>query len=139
MLTALSAHTSRPDVMLLDDQPLLLVALAAMMEDAGFSYVEAETSDQALAGLQLAPARVLIADVKLGPNSTMQDGRDVAALAMRLYPDLGVIYCSGDKLRLQQPMSARERTLRKPFTAEQLVRLVKQLLANDACLNEAAD
>jgi CheY-like chemotaxis protein len=126
--TATSGEATACDVLVLDDSFIARLGQVELLEDAGFRVVEAANSTQALAALQRTRFRVLLTDVKLGPDSPIRDGRTVAAEAMRLCPDLAVIYASGWSVDLGRPLAAHERVLLKPFSPGRLRHAVETLL-----------
>jgi CheY-like chemotaxis protein len=117
------------EVVLLEDDALLRLTLAELLEDEGFTVRQAGSGSEALAMLD-APADncVLIADRLLTTTDEWTDGHAVAAAALARRPDLGVIYISGAPEAAERPLGERERMLLKPFDLVALATLLRELL-----------
>jgi two-component system, OmpR family, response regulator len=114
------------DVLVLDDDPLVLMTLTEILRDEGFEVEEARTSAEAVGQFREGgPPRVFVTDINLGESKT---GLDVAAELRRDAPDLPVIFITGrpDFLADTQ-LDTRQRLLRKPFSMPNLVVLVREL------------
>lgn len=82
-------------VLLVEDEPLILVALQSSLEDAGYSVLPANNADEAVLALEESISELLglITDIRLGNG---RDGWSLARHARSLRPDLPVVYVSGD-------------------------------------------
>ena len=88
-------HVSAPQVLIVEDEWLLRMELATALEDAGWTVLEAESGESALAILQQRPSlNVLITDIRLGGAA---NGWDVADAARVLSPLLPIIYVSANR------------------------------------------
>ena len=118
------------DILVMEDDPLLRMTVAEGLRDAGFAVDEAEDGRTALSLLrgagQGAAPRVLLADIDLGPGP---NGITVGCEAMRLLPELRVVYSSGRPASLAgHCLSQRERSLPKPYHPDRLAELVLELI-----------
>ena len=104
-------------VLLVEDEPELRVAAAAMCRSAGFAVVEAENAAAAMALIEagLRPD-LLFTDVNLGAGP---DGAALAALASRRVPGLRVLFATGFTAEAELPEGAP--LLRKPYAREALL------------------
>ena len=82
-------------VLLVEDEPLILLTLQSLLEDAGYSVLPANNADEAVLALEESISELLglITDIRLGSG---RDGWSLARHARSLRPDLPVVYVSGD-------------------------------------------
>jgi DNA-binding response OmpR family regulator len=114
-----------PRVLLLEDDPLVLMMLSLELQADGFEVVQAETAREALALLDVAAA-VFICDLDLRDR---YDGYEVARAARAHNPAVAVLYTSG----MGQPDFARcavdgGELAAKPFLPQEIVRRVRGLV-----------
>jgi DNA-binding NarL/FixJ family response regulator len=96
--------TSRPRVLIVDDQPIFRRAARDLLELRGYSVVaEADRSSVAFDAVERLAPDVVLLDVCLGTES----GFDVARALTRAYPELPVLLVSADEAR-GHPESVRE-------------------------------
>ncbi|MDQ2742970.1 MAG: response regulator [Chloroflexota bacterium] len=70
---------------------------------------------------------VIVTDVDLGERC--RDGLEVAGQARRYWPDVGVVFITGQPSRLnEQRQGDRDRFVAKPFRTTQLIEAVVSLL-----------
>ena len=110
-----AAQSDRRTVLLVEDDALIRMSTADILEEAGFVVVDAASAEEAMAALQTAPVDVLVTDVNL-PGAS---GSDLAKRAKILRPEVAVIFATGDT----SSVSAEPGTivLAKPFGAEDLL------------------
>ena len=115
-------------LLLVEDDALVRMTVALMLEDDGFGVVEAGTADEALRLVQQGlDAPVMVTDVDLGAG---RNGMQLADQMRLLRPDIAVIFITGRPASLaHRPLSAREAVLPKPFEGSDLTRLVIELSA----------
>jgi CheY-like chemotaxis protein len=112
------AHASRKKglVLVVEDDALIRMSCVDMVEEVGFSTLEAGDGVQALALLQQNEGiEILLTDLGLpGMN-----GRELVTEALRLRPGLKVIVASGYSSHAEAPQE-NVTHLRKPFDMAQL-------------------
>jgi CheY-like chemotaxis protein len=117
----------RPVVLVVEDDLQTLAAVAEVLEQHGFVVLSAANSVRALKLMAQSPRLdVLVTDLDL---VSAEDGFDVAKLARKAWPNLGVVYASGHLDRL--PDSRRvpnARFLAKPYSASDLAGEVAMLM-----------
>ena len=115
-------------VLLLDDEPLILMDLEFEMEDAGFVPLGASTARQALAIVEAGPPDAAVLDVNLGHGTTCE------AVAARLR-ELGVPFVihSGDLDRRGELVARFDAPLLpKPSPGAAIARAVRARIAKAA-------
>jgi len=123
--------SERPVVALVvDDEPMIRVPVAWVLQDHGFEVVEAGTGDEALAILQGGtPVDLLITDVRM-PGKT--DGFKLVEHARRLRGPLPIIAMSGmpwDPRARPSPIPRGFTYLQKPVPMDELLGTIDTLLA----------
>jgi DNA-binding response OmpR family regulator len=111
-----------PRVLIVDDDTLIGMLLAAMLQDMGFEACAVETTESGAvaAALRLRPDLMLV-DAKLGPGS------GIAAMAeIGLQMAVPHIFMSGERLARE---SYGAPTLLKPFSEQQLAGAIRRVLA----------
>lgn len=115
-------------ILVVDDQPLILKLVQAILADVGLEIVPADHPGQAvrLANELRERVRLLIIDLNLGGAG----GEDLARKVLEHCPGLRVLYMSGDDpADLQLPPAVSRNFIAKPFSPAELIRRVEALLA----------
>ena len=112
-----------PRVLVADDNRQLVEMLRATLEDAGFEVVTAYSGLAAAALIEREDVDLLILDVLMPGVS----GDAVADLLHELRPQVPVLLMTGD-YGDQFAQTAGRPWLRKPFTEQELIRAVGELL-----------
>ena len=117
-----------PAVLIVEDEPLLLMIAAETMRDAGYSVFEAGEGQSALSILHAHPdIDLLLSDIKMPGMS----GYQLAEAGMALRPNLKVLLMTG---YAQDPVptgmaDAGVRVLYKPFDIDRLPALANEILS----------
>ena len=113
-------------VLVVDDEPSLLKAIATILEDAGFQVVTAANGREARARASEHQIDLLITDLGM-PE---EDGIELVRRLKTERPGLRIIAMSGtygpDLLKAAQLLGA-DSTLSKPMTASQLLDCIHKL------------
>jgi two-component system, cell cycle response regulator CpdR len=105
-------------VLLVDDEPLILEATAALLEDLGCETITASDGEEALEKLSDHPGiDILITDI----NMPGMDGYELAERARQMRDGLKVIVLSG-----REQSTKKFPLVRKPFLASDLKRTMAQ-------------
>jgi DNA-binding response OmpR family regulator len=113
-------------VLIVDDDPLILGALQAILVRAGYGVRTATDGDAALASLDASPCDLVLLDI-LMPR---KEGLETLIELKRRTPDVVVIAMSASVVRKQNDfltIAAKfgaDAILRKPFTPEDLSRAI---------------
>ena len=116
-----------PVVLVVDDEPIVLRMMERVLASAGY---QVHAASNGLRALELAtslpvPPAIMVSDVRMDPI----DGPDLARLMLRASPGTRVLFVSGypsdpDHGPLIGPL------LKKPFSPDQLVQAVAELLGS---------
>ncbi|MDY0959041.1 MULTISPECIES: response regulator [unclassified Sphingomonas] len=113
-----------PTILVVDDQPLLLLHVQFAFEDAGYRVIQATSADEALVALDRHPEiRAVFTDV------TMPGTLDGAALATRLresHPHVAIIVTSGDANYVPDALPVGVRFVPKPYTGSGIIRMISE-------------
>lgn len=112
-------------ILLAEDENGIRQLLRRVLEQEGFSVIEAATESEAIAASQKnIDLKILITDLELAHG----DGRRLAKLVKVKHPSAKVIYISG---YMQEMKDGEAWYLQKPFSPNTLVLAVQQLLATN--------
>jgi two-component sensor histidine kinase/CheY-like chemotaxis protein len=118
MLTP-TGSTEVPKVLVVEDEMVLRMRAADIVEDAGFSPVEAVNADEALAILESrSDIAVLFTDIQM-PGS--MDGLKLAHAVHIRWPDIKIVLVSGQVKPLEADRPADSRFFGKPLGVEQMI------------------
>ena len=117
-----------PVVLVIEDEPVIGMAIDDALTEAGFAVELVSNSVQAMAlldGNHELP-QALVSDIRLGDDFS---GWDVARHARELKPGIGVVYVSGDSGDEWQAHGVPGSVfIQKPFAAAQVVTAVANVV-----------
>jgi len=117
----------RPTVLIVEDQPLLLLHVRFAFEDAGYAVIQAANADEALIALDRHPdIRAVFTDV------AMPGTLDGAALAERIrgaYPRVAVLVTSGHQAFAPTDLPDDIRFVAKPYVGHEIIRMLEEEMA----------
>ncbi|MGF7156451.1 response regulator [Novosphingobium gossypii] len=116
-----------PTVLVVEDEPLILLAACDMVESAGYTTAEAANATRALSILAANPSiAILFTDIDMpGPI----DGMALAFETQQRWPHIGIIITSGRWPLARHEIPADAVFLEKPYLEGSLVGALKNLLA----------
>jgi DNA-binding NtrC family response regulator len=121
------ASAPRLAVLIVEDDPVQLMEAAAVLQDAGYEVAEAATVEAAQDHLAARPELVaMVADVDLAGEPL--SGFTLAKAVAARWPELAILIVSGVAWPAEEQMPMGARFLRKPFTAEGLVKALRAVL-----------
>jgi DNA-binding NtrC family response regulator len=112
-------------VLIVDDDPQILRLLQAMLGPQNVAVLAAPRPSEALRMCAEETVDVLISDVAM-PE---MDGNKLADKVLKLHPRVKVLMISGTVAEVPGMKSGRVRFLKKPFFPAELVKLVREMLA----------
>ncbi len=120
-------------VLVVDDEEMVRRLVARMLVDRGYRVLVASDADEALDILRRTAlrTRIVVTDLRMpGLN-----GRQLADTVLACWPHVRILFMSGypaDRLMNEGALLDGRPFIQKPFTGEQLVLRVRQLLADPA-------
>src|ERR1700722_12766824 len=110
---------AKPVILIVEDDELLRLYAAGLLEDHGFGVVEAENADAALTLLETRDdVRLLFTDIQM-PGSC--DGMDLARKVHTRWPHILLVITSGQLKPAQAEIPDHGRFVGKPYRANELV------------------
>jgi len=126
----LQSIESRPTILVVEDNDSVRDVAAAMIEEMGFHVI---TAINGVEGLKTIEERhdidLVLSDVVMAGG---MNGPELAAKAMKVRPDLKVLFMSGyapGSVRLMQDLPDSIELVNKPFTRNDLTEKVRRALA----------
>jgi CheY-like chemotaxis protein len=118
-----------PSVILVaEDDELLRVYASELLEDHGYSVLEAENAERALAILnQRSDVRLVFTDVQM-PGA--YDGMDLSRQVHERWPHVRLIITSGRERPARSEIPNDGRFLAKPYRADELLKQVDALMSD---------
>jgi DNA-binding response OmpR family regulator len=113
-------------ILIVDDDPLVVGAIQAILERAGYVICTASDGEAALTALSISPCDLVLLDI-LMPR---KEGLETLIELKRRMPDLAVIAMSGSVVRKQNDFLAiaakfgADAILRKPFASQDLLNAI---------------
>jgi CheY-like chemotaxis protein len=126
--------TTAPDIVVIEDDPIMREALTDWLQAAGYGVRTAADGNAGLAAVKLAVPAVVITDIQMPGTS----GADIIAELKRGYPDVAIIaisglFNSGHGLDAEAALALGAAwALTKPFKRAELLRAVAELLGRSA-------
>jgi CheY-like chemotaxis protein len=121
-------NPDRPVILVVDDEALLRLSAADVLQEGGYEVVEAADAEEALAILaSRGDVRMLFTDVQL-PGST--DGMRLARQVHQRWPDIVLLITSGRLRPREEEIPDDGEFVPKPYEPRRLLARVRQLLAS---------
>ena len=122
-----SDPASRPTVVLLvEDEPLVRMLGVDVLEDAGFTVVEASNATEALRALETrTDVRVLFTDVNM-PGEL--DGLELARLVHQRWPEIRLLIASGQVFPKPDELPDSGQFVPKPWEPSAVVRRIQAMI-----------
>jgi CheY-like chemotaxis protein len=117
---------SKPLVMIVEDEVLVRLVAASLLQDAGFDTLEAGSAADALDQIEAhSGVCVLFSDVQLQGG---MDGLELAAVVHQRWPSIKLLLTSGGVNVRKAEIPDDGRFLPKPYAAGQMVQAVRAAL-----------
>ena len=119
-----SAAPIRSKILVVEDDAILRLMAAEMMQDAGFEVLEADSADEALRILDnRTDVRVVFTDIEM-PGS--MDGISLARFIRSRWPTIAVIVTSGRYTGHDVDLPAGGLFFTKPYDPRQVVTAIRK-------------
>jgi CheY-like chemotaxis protein len=113
-------------IMVVEDEPLIRLGLVSLIEEAGYSVVEANSADDAIRKLEkIIDIRLILTDVDM--PGTM-DGIKLAHYVRGRWPPIHLVVISGKVGVEQTELPAGVRFVTKPYQEPALINLVETMI-----------
>ncbi|MDQ0318691.1 signal transduction histidine kinase/DNA-binding response OmpR family regulator [Pararhizobium capsulatum DSM 1112] len=110
-------------VLLVEDDFLIRMSTSDILMELGHTVEEASSAEQALAILEVQPIAILITDLGLPGMS----GAELAATVRKQYPNMGIVFATGQDQAPKLDDPARTALLKKPFGTPEITRAIESL------------
>ena len=116
-----------PYALVVDDDPIILMDVCSILEDAGFRFYEAATGDEAKQLLERVASSVtlLFSDVEM-PGET--NGFALARYAAEHWPWIEIVIASGRITPVPDDMPEKASFIAKPFSTDTLHNHLRETL-----------
>jgi CheY-like chemotaxis protein len=119
--------TERQVVLIVEDEPLLRMSAAHMVETAGYHAVEASNATEAIRILESRlDIRILFSDIDM---PTGLDGVKLAALVRDRWPPIEIILVSGHERPLVSDLPSRTVFFAKPYREADIIGQIRKFSA----------
>ncbi len=113
----------KPIVLIVDSEALIRISAVHMVEDAGFSVLEARNADEAIKLLELRQdIQAVFTDINMGGS---MDALKLAHAIRKRWPPVHLLVASGADMKNKLPSNGR--FIRKPYSSEQVARHLYEL------------
>jgi CheY-like chemotaxis protein len=118
--------SEKPTVLVVEDEPLLRMAGADIVESAGFEVVEAANATEAVQILESRPdIRVVFSDIDMPAGL---DGMKLAAIIRDRWPPIEIILVSGHGKPAAVDLPARTLFFPKPYVEADIVAAIRKFV-----------
>ena len=116
----------KPTVLVVEDELMLRMRAVDIVEDAGFTALEAVNADDALALLESrSDIKLLFTDIQM-PGS--MDGLKLAYAVHERWPSIKIILVSGQVMLTEQDRPAQSRFHGKPLEVQQMIAELQEMI-----------
>ncbi len=114
-------------VLVVEDEPLLLMVAVGLVQDAGFETIEATNADDALRILEArSDIRIVFTDIQM-PGS--MDGMKLAVFIRDRWPPIELVITSARKNFLEEELPSRAVFFSKPYDNDMVIETLRRLAA----------
>ena len=123
-----STPIQRKIVLVVEDEPLLMMAAVDMVEDAGFDVVEAVNADEAVSILESrTDIRIVLTDIDM-PGSI--NGLKLAAAVRDRWPPIEIVIVSGHVKPRPEDLPPRSIFFAKPYDEQKVTATLRKFAAS---------
>src|SRR4030081_2165726 len=131
------AAAALPAVLIVEDEQILRMRAVDIVEDAGFTPIEAVNADDALAILESrSDIELLFTDIQM-PGS--MDGLKLAHAVHERWPSIKIILVSGQLTPTEADKPTNSRFFGKPLEVKQMIAEMQEMIAQGSLTIRPAD
>ena len=112
-------------ILVVDDDESIRFLLRTVLEFQGYDVIEAENGYEGLLRYQVEPADLVITDMQM----PVMDGLELLMELQRTFPRVKAIAISGGRRTLEVAKTFTPHTFEKPFSLDEVVDTVHELVA----------
>lgn len=113
-----------PHVLVVEDEPLVMMGTVASLEELGCVILEASRGDEAIECLgHVTRLDMLVTDIQM-PGSV--DGLELAHFVRKRWPDAKIVLCSGRIFPPKSILPQGARFMAKPYYHDDLVAIARE-------------
>jgi DNA-binding NtrC family response regulator len=125
MAVIVARSADKQIVLVVEDEPMLLLMAIDLVEDAGYEALYASNADEAVVILESrTDIRLVFTDVDM-PGS--MDGMKLAAAIRGRWPPIEIIIVSGHRTVDLDELPARSRFFQKPYDSREIIDAMHQM------------
>jgi CheY-like chemotaxis protein len=124
-----TSNAEHPTILVADDDEILRLHAAELLEASGYTVVEADSAEEALQVMEARKdVRLLFTDIQMPPGI---DGLDLARQVHQRWPSVLLVITSAQIRPAKSEIADDGRFLRKPYLAKDLLRQLSELFEKD--------
>ncbi|NOG31056.1 response regulator [Halomonas sp. TBZ9] len=121
------------NILVVDDEPNIVLSLEFLMEQAGYKVTTAEDGEQALACVESTPPDLILLDISLPGISGFDVLEQLRAQAATERLPIIMLTAHGREVEREKGMAmGADDYVTKPFSTQALVEKVRQLIGEEA-------
>ena len=118
-----------PTILVTEDDELLRLYTSQLLEESGYTVVEADSAEEALKVMEARKdVRLLFTDIQMPPGV---DGLELAREVHKRWPSVLLVITSGQVRPTRGEIADHGRFIRKPYLAKDLLGQIGELLKKD--------
>jgi two-component system, response regulator PdtaR len=122
-LNRIAKASAAPVVLVVDDEPIVLMSAADHLTSAGFSVVEVTNADQAIEALERDDSiSAVFTDVQMRGS---MNGLELMRIVHLRWPEIRVVVTSGNQMFSQRDVAPGDHFIRKPYAAEDVANALR--------------
>jgi len=119
----------RPTILVAEDDAFLRLVTAELLEDHGYTVVEADNAEEALKVMEKrSDVRLLFTDIQMPPGC---NGLELAREVHNRWPKVRLVITSGQVQPARAEIADDGRFIRKPYRAKDLLDQIDGLIEKD--------
>jgi two-component system, response regulator PdtaR len=127
---AQTSDADHPTILVADDDELIRLHASELLEESGYTVVEAASAKEALQVMEARKdVRLLFTDIQMPPGI---NGLELARQVHKRWPRVLLVITSGQTKPARAEIADDGRFIRKPYLAKDLLRQIGELFEKEA-------